>query len=52
MRSEQSQWSLSPYQRYLLILEVWKEAKKLTDAGFGNIKFGFIKEIPRGIKND
>lgn len=38
MRSEASQWSLSPTQRRSLIEDVWEEAKKLTDAGFGNIK--------------
>ena len=43
MRSEQSQWSLSPYQRYELVMQVWKEAKKLTRAGYGNIRIAIEK---------
>lgn len=43
MRAEQSQWSLSPIQRKELVVEVWTEAKKLTDAGYGNIKIAVEK---------
>ena len=52
MRSEQSQWSLSPYQRYCLVLEVWQEAKKLTRAGYGNIRIAMEKPHDKGGEDD